>query len=50
MTRKQLLANISSAELTDWMALRKLEHEEREAAETEAEVQRGVKNQVTRGY
>lgn len=35
MTRAEMLARISSAELTDWMALYRIEEEERTAAEDE---------------
>jgi len=49
MTRGQLLANISSAELTDWIALRKLEYDERVQAEKEAEAERQMKR-GPRGY
>ncbi|CAG6392779.1 hypothetical protein [Actinacidiphila cocklensis] len=33
MTRAEMLARISSAELTEWMALYRIEDEERQAAE-----------------
>ncbi len=43
MSRAQLLRSMSSQELTDWMALYKLRHEEHEQAEKEAAVQRSMK-------
>ena len=46
MTKQQLLANISSRELTEWEALYQLEGDEREAVRKEQE----AKTQGRRGY
>jgi hypothetical protein len=36
MTRAEMLARITSAELSEWMALYRIEHEERQAEEESA--------------
>jgi len=41
MTVKQLLANVSSMEITEWMAHMKLEAAEREQAMAAAKAKRG---------
>jgi hypothetical protein len=41
MTRAELLSRMSSAELTDWLALWLLRAEEREQAAKEAALRRG---------
>ena len=48
MTVGELLARISSAELTEWVAVYLLENEEAKQRDVERQVQSGVSRQLSR--